>query len=119
MNTGLSRRSFLTRSALIGCSAAASPLLTPISMAAATWDMRLVVIILRGGLDGLDAVRPYGDPAFAEWRPTLGTAKGELGPDLDGFFGLHPALATSAAISMGRTCWRRARLEWPGCAMAG
>lgn len=92
MNTGLSRRSFLTRSALIGCSAAASPLLTPISMAAAPWDMRLVVIILRGGLDGLDAVRPYGDPAFAEWRPTLGTAKGELGPDLDGFFGLHPAL---------------------------
>ena len=66
MTLSLSRRSFLTRSALIGCSAAASPLLTPISFAAAPWDTRLVVIILRGGMDGLDVVRPYGASELAD-----------------------------------------------------
>ena len=54
----LSRRAFLARSALLGCSAAASPLMTPVSLAAAPWDTRVVVIILRGGMDGLDALRP-------------------------------------------------------------
>lgn len=93
MSTPLSRRSFLSRSVLLGCSAAASPLLTPVTFAAAPWDMRLVVIILRGGMDGLDAVRPYGDPDFARWRPTLGTAPKDRGPELNGFFGLHPALS--------------------------
>ena len=52
----LSRRNFLARTGLIGCSFAASPLITPVSFAAAPWENRLVVIILRGGLDGLDAV---------------------------------------------------------------
>jgi len=89
----LSRRLFLTRSAVLGCSLAASPLLTPVTMASAPWDNRLVVIILRGGLDGLDAVRPYGAPEFAAYRGGLvGDAlPGEL--DLDGFFALNPAMA--------------------------
>lgn len=89
MTTPLSRRSFLTRSTLIGCSLAASPLLTPVSFAQAPWDTRLVVIILRGGMDGLDVVRPVGDPAFAKLRP--GLAK-DPGIDLDGYFQMHPAL---------------------------
>ncbi|TMV11704.1 DUF1501 domain-containing protein [Arenibacterium halophilum] len=83
------RRHFFARSALIGCSAAASPLLTPVSFAAAPWDTRLVVIILRGAMDGIDVVRPYGAPEYATLRP--GEAGG--GPDLDGFFGLHPELS--------------------------
>ena len=88
----LSRRLFLTRSMALGCSLAASPLVTPVTMASAPWDNRLVVIILRGGLDGLDAVRPYGAPEFAPYRRTLlgGVEPGER--DLDGFFALHPAL---------------------------
>ena len=98
MANTLSRRSFLARSALLGCSAAASPLLPPVSFAAAPWDMRLVVIILRGGMDGLDAVRPIGDPMFHQWRPSLGTGKGEQGLDLDGYFGLHPALNPLAPL---------------------
>lgn len=91
--TDLTRRMFLTRTGLLGCSAAASPLLTPISFAAAPWDTRLVVIILRGGMDGLDAVQPYGDPAWAALRTRLagGPEHGSL--DLDGRFALHPALA--------------------------
>ena len=87
----LSRRQMLTRSGLIGCSLAASPLWTPLSLASAPWQGRLVVIILRGGMDGLDVLRPVGDPAFAALRPTL--AKGDPPIDLDEHFALHPALA--------------------------
>ncbi len=55
----------------------------------------LVVIFQRGGCDGLNTVVPYGDARYATLRPTLaigepGTTDGCL--DLDGFFGLHPAL---------------------------
>lgn len=92
MTGKLSRRSFLARSAAVGCSLAASPFVTPVSFAAAPWDNRLVVIILRGGLDGLDAVRPWGDPDFTATRPALAQSS-EPGLDLDGFYGLHPALS--------------------------
>ena len=93
MTSDLTRRSFLGRSTLIGCCAAASPLLTPLSFAAAPWDGRLVVIILRGGMDGLDVVQPWGDPDYAAARPTLRGGPGNNGIDLDGFFALHPALS--------------------------
>lgn len=84
-----SRRAFLTRTLAIGCSAAASPLITPVTFAAAPGDNRLVVIVLRGAMDGLDVVRPLGDPALAGHRPTL-TNDDSL--TLTDFFGLHPAL---------------------------
>ena len=83
----LSRRAFL-----IGCSIAASPLLTPVTFAAATGENRLVVIVLRGAMDGLDVVRPLGDPAYNALRPTL-AADAAKSLDLDGFFALHPAAA--------------------------
>ncbi|KMK65796.1 DUF1501 domain-containing protein [Puniceibacterium sp. IMCC21224] len=100
----LSRRGFLSRSALVGCSLAASPLMTPVSFAAAPGDNRLVVIILRGGMDGLDVVQPYGDPAFAALRggPRPGTADGPI--DLDGYFALHPALGPLLPM------WRQGQL---------
>ncbi|MHA6264983.1 DUF1501 domain-containing protein [Arenibacterium sp. CAU 1754] len=93
MVSNLSRRAFLARTAAIGCSAAASPLLTPVSFAAAPWDARLVVIVLRGGMDGLDVVRPYGAPEFSALRGTLSEGVVNGSHDLDGFFALHPALA--------------------------
>lgn len=89
----LTRRSLLTRSAALGCSLAASPLLTPVTLAAAPWDTRLVVIILRGGMDALDVVQPYGDPDYAGLRRTLSGGPGAGAADLDGFYALHPALA--------------------------
>jgi uncharacterized protein (DUF1501 family) len=83
------RRQVLNRALALGCSAAASPLLTPLSLAQTPGQNRLVVIILRGGMDAIDVIRPYGDPDYRLARPTL--AVGSAQPDLDGFFGLHPA----------------------------
>lgn len=84
-----SRRAFLTRSLALGCSAAASPLVTPVTFAAVPGDNRLIVIILRGAMDGLDVVRPLGDPRLKNYRASLG--KGDA-PALTDFYGLHPAL---------------------------
>ena len=83
----LSRRGFL-----IGCSLAASPLLTPVTFAATEGENRLVVIVLRGAMDGLDVVRPLGDRAYLPLRPDL-AADAAASHDLDGFFALHPAAA--------------------------
>ncbi|MEL7091759.1 MAG: DUF1501 domain-containing protein [Pseudomonadota bacterium] len=88
----MTRRDIL-RSGLIGCSLAASPLITPVTFAATPGDNRLVVIILRGGMDGLDVVRPYGDPMLRQLRPTLSGGPDQGAHDLDGFYALHPALA--------------------------
>jgi uncharacterized protein (DUF1501 family) len=52
-------------------------------------ENRLVVILLRGAMDGLDVVRPLGDPNYASYRPNIGR---DESIDLDGFFGLHPML---------------------------
>ena len=58
----------------------------------------LVCIFLRGGIDGLSAVAPYGEGAnYYDNRPTQRLAEPGSGSgaavDLDGFFGFHPALA--------------------------
>ena len=52
---------------------------------------RLVLVILRGGLDGLAAVPAIGDPAFADARGALGRFASPALP-LDGLLALHPAL---------------------------
>jgi len=67
-----------------------------LALAAAPGDRRFVLVILRGALDGLAAVPPYGDPDYQRLRGQLAIAEpgkesGAL--DLGGQFGLHPALA--------------------------
>jgi uncharacterized protein (DUF1501 family) len=60
-------------------------------------DKRLVVVMLRGAMDGLTAAPAFGDTSYAAARNGLATPRpGEAGGalNLDGFFGLHPALAT-------------------------
>lgn len=84
---GMSRRGFLAGA----CCAAAAPVLTPVTFAAMPGDNRFVTIILRGAMDGLDLVQPYGDPAFAALRPKLALTPDIGLLDLDGFFGLNPA----------------------------
>ena len=88
----MNRRGFIRNVGIIGCSAAASPLVTPVTFAAAPQDTRLVVIILRGAMDGLDVVQPYGDRNLRQWRPGLSIGPEHGAHDLDGFFALHPAL---------------------------
>ncbi len=59
-------------------------------------NKRMVVIFLRGAVDGLSVVAPYAEASYASYRPTIGLAQpgGDGGLlDLDGHFGLHPALA--------------------------
>ena len=88
----LTRRSVLSRALALGCSAAASPLLTPVTFAAAPWENRLAVILLRGGMDGVGTVLPYGDADYVELRGAA-ALDSAVGPaDLDGRFALHPAL---------------------------
>ncbi len=57
---------------------------------------RLIVIMLRGAVDGLSVVAPYGDPNYYTARSSIAIAQpGELDGvlRLDAMFGLHPALA--------------------------
>jgi uncharacterized protein (DUF1501 family) len=89
----IARREFLNLTAL----AAGGALLTS-RLAFANTDTRparLVLVILRGALDGLAAVPPYGDRDYASLRREFALrAPGESGGalPLNGFFGLHPAL---------------------------
>jgi len=61
----------------------------------------LIVLLLRGGADGLHIVPPYRDDAYHRARPTIRlrppndrtVAKTDRCIDLDGAFGIHPALA--------------------------
>lgn len=58
----------------------------------------LVVVFQRFGMDGLMAVTPYADAGLAALRPRLmlprpGSGDSDALRDLDGRFGLHPALA--------------------------
>lgn len=84
----VSRRTLLQSGAMAGLVMTVCPGLV---LAQARTDQRLVVIILRGAMDGLAAVAPYGDPDYAALRGDLA-----LSPDtvlkLDGRFGMHPSL---------------------------
>jgi len=57
----------------------------------------LVAIFQRGAVDGLNMVVPFGEPRYYALRPSIAIPKPDGTPnsavDLDGFFGLHPALA--------------------------
>jgi uncharacterized protein (DUF1501 family) len=96
----MNRRQFLIQSSLFSTSSL-------ISIGAHGWaapsfaaidpnPQRLIVVMLRGAIDGLSVVVPYQEPSYYTDRPTIaisqpGQPNGVL--DLDGQFGLHPALA--------------------------
>jgi len=52
---------------------------------------KLVVIFQRGAADGLNIVVPYAERNYYQFRPTIAIPQNQL-IDLDGFFGLHPAM---------------------------
>jgi uncharacterized protein (DUF1501 family) len=79
----------------LGTAAAAIP---GITFARSDGDARLVLIILRGAVDGLAMVAPYGDGNYRKVRgelaiPRPGADGGLL--KLDGLFGLHPSLRST------------------------
>ena len=59
-------------------------------------NKKLVVVFQRGGVDGLNMVVPFGDKHYYDHRPTIAvpapSKQGQAALDLDGFFGLHPAM---------------------------
>ncbi|MDB5571117.1 MAG: hypothetical protein JWN93_2300 [Hyphomicrobiales bacterium] len=63
-------------------------------------DPRLVVIVLRGALDGLAAAPPLGDPQYAGLHGALALARdgADAALPLDAFFGLHPAMPAFARM---------------------
>lgn len=89
----LTRRTMLRG---LGAGTALVTLPVRLALADAPTGRRFVLMILRGGLDGLAAVPAYGDPDYRQARGALSIAEpGREGGalDLGGRFGLHPALA--------------------------
>lgn len=94
----MKRREFLTAGALATGGALITSRLAlarTVATAVNARRPRFVLVILRGALDGLAAVPPYGDRDYGHLRGEFalraaGEPKGAL--PLDGFFGLHPSL---------------------------
>ena len=91
-----SRRALL----LGGASFAAWAYLPRFARAADGRDPRLVVVILRGALDGLATVAPIGDPDYAGLHGSIALTTGGPHPAtmLDSFFALHPAMPVFARM---------------------
>jgi uncharacterized protein (DUF1501 family) len=85
-----SRRALL----LGGTSFAAWAYLPKFARAADGRDPRLIVIILRGALDGLATVAPIGDPDYAALHGSIALTSSGPHPAfmLDSFFGLNPSM---------------------------
>jgi len=91
----LTRRAFLQNGAMAVVGTAAIPsFLTRAAWGSsfAQGNKRLVVIFQRGAADGLNIVVPYAEPAYYTMRPSINIPRNKV-IDLNGFFGLHPAMA--------------------------
>lgn len=99
----LNRRAFL-RGSLLSAGALAIPGLSLgfAGKSGATSSGAVVAIYLRGGADGLNIVVPHADADYYRLRPTLAVARPDAGSgaalDLDGFFGLNPAMQPLRAL---------------------
>ena len=104
----MNRRIFLRNSALAMIGIGAAPLWLRRAVAAERPARRgkvLVAVFQRGAADGLNIVVPFGEAAYYAMRPAISVpapsraaAPATATIDLDGFFGLHPALAPLKAI---------------------
>ena len=94
----------------ITAGAALAPLAMPALARGAVGPRRLVVVLLRGAVDGLSVVVPHGEEAYYAARPTIAIAKPDTGEGaglaLDGYFALHPALAALMPL------WRERQLAF-------
>src|SRR5580700_5709329 len=114
-NMALSRRIFLRNSAIAMAGVGSAPLW--LERAAFAGDQQgsrkkvLVAIFQRGAADGLNIVVPHGERRYYDLRPTISIPRPSAGiapedsvVDLDGFFGLHPSLASLKPL------WQQQRL---------
>src|SRR5437773_11773826 len=110
----LSRRQMLRNStAMMGAAAAYTalpswmPRLAFAPLNSAPRGDVLVSIFLRGGADMMNMVVPYAEDAYYTARPLIAIPRPDTSGsdpkalDLDGFFGLHPALAPLLPIFQG------------------
>jgi len=97
----ITRRIFLRNSALAVVGTTAIPsFLTRAAFGAVEPNARtrrLVVIFQRGAADGLNIIVPHGERAYYAMRPSINIPRKEV-LDLDGFFGLHPSLASFQSL---------------------
>src|SRR5260370_16466005 len=100
-----SRRFFLKQGgiALAGLSTMPAFLQRAIASTASAGKKQLVVLFERGAGDGLNIVVPFGEPNYYRMRPSIAIPQpkrggGDAAIDLDGFFGLHPSLASFAPL---------------------
>ena len=93
--TRVSRRRLLQGMAVAGASGVATSLFgdafRQTAFAKAPGGNVLVVLSLRGGIDGLGVVVPHGDPGYYAARPSIAVPREQLIAQ-DAMFGLHPAL---------------------------
>ena len=108
MDRNPTRRLFLKHGGVAIASIGLAPVMGPAFLrravfgaepTAAKRQKTLICIFQRGAADGLSVVVPHGDPDLYALRPTLAIPRPGMGKgagsalDLDGFYGLHPALA--------------------------
>jgi len=91
---GFTRRRVLAGAGAVGCAALGTQLVTTKYAFAApgSTNRTLVVVFMRGGMDGLSVVVPANDANLLRARPGIGVPSAALLPG-DSRFGLHPALA--------------------------
>ncbi|ONG41481.1 hypothetical protein BKE30_03285 [Alkanindiges hydrocarboniclasticus] len=92
----MNRRELIRHSLLL----ASTPLLFNNTWAASTpiAQKKLIIVMLRGAVDGLNVVVPYQDEHYYQLRPNIALSKPSANQpdsvlDLDGYFGLNPVLA--------------------------
>jgi uncharacterized protein (DUF1501 family) len=92
---GFTRRRVIAGAGAVGVAALGSQLVTTrVAFGAPGDDRTLIVIMLRGGMDGLSVIVPRGDANYRAARPAIAVPDAALldaGPETR--FGLHPALA--------------------------
>jgi uncharacterized protein (DUF1501 family) len=96
----LNRRIFLRNAGLAMVGVGTAPIWLKRALYAADGPRKkiLVAIFQRGAADGLNIVVPHGERRYYEMRPAIAIPRpsadrANSAIDLDGFFGLHPALA--------------------------
>jgi uncharacterized protein (DUF1501 family) len=99
----ISRRIFLKNGGLALVSLGFAPEFLARTVAAANSRRRvLVTIFQRGAVDGLNMIVPFGERDYYSARPSIAIARPGSGADatldLDGFFGLHPRMASLKAF---------------------